>query len=451
LSAAGGLDTLFVEPMRSGADSQTERGTPLTVTGRGDVPPAEARLFSIAWDDEPAMALILSPASTMTLAAQPEVTTPAPPAAANTETELHAILDTATDGIVLFERSGEITSCNRSAEALFGYDSSELAKQNLADLFAPESQRIVLDYFESVDSGGAPSVLDHGRDVLARVHGGVIPLAMTMGRAGSDNSRFFAVFRDLSQLRKNETDLFTARRQAEQARTARADVISRIDHDIRAPLNAIIGFADVMIEERFGPLGNERYAAYLKDIRASGERVLAIVGDMHDLSRIESGKLDLALSGHNLNAVVEQCVAALQPQANRERIIIRTSLAHALPLVLADARALSQIMTNLVTGSIRLSNPGGQVIVSTALSDKGEAVLRIRDTGAAMSDDDIAAATDPYGTLSPDHAGANRAGVNLSLTKALAEANHAQLHIRGAQQTGTLMELIFSTSAATVR
>ena len=448
LDNAGGLDALFVEPVRSAAKSTTKGGTLLTIAGRAGGTPVEARLFSIAWNDDSAMALILSPEKTTMAdtAANPSVSVTS---ASTDDDELHAILDTATDGIVMFERSGEITSCNRSAEALFGHNAADLVKQNLADLFAPESQRAVLDYFESVDGEGAPSVSDHGREVLARVRGGgVIPLAMTMGRTGVDNSRFFAVFRDLSQIRKSETDLFTARRQAERAQAARTDAVSRIHHDIRAPLNAIVGFADVMIEERFGPIGNERYAAYLKDIRASAERVLAIVGDMLDLSRIEAGKLDLAFSGHNLNAVIEQCVAALQPQANRERIIIRTSLAHALPVVLADSRMLTQIVTNLVTGSIRLSNPGGQVIVSTALSERGEAMLRVRDTGETMNERDITVATDPYATISPDHGGADRAGVNLSLTKALAEANRAQFHIRTGQMAGTLFEVIFSSGAA---
>ena len=93
-----------------------------------------------------------------------------------------------------------------------------------------------------------------------------------------------------------------------------------------------------MIGERFGALGNERYVEYMKDIRASGERVTAIINDLTELSRIETGKLDLTFTSQNLNELVESCVAMMQPQANRERIIIRTSLAHALPPVVADAR-----------------------------------------------------------------------------------------------------------------
>ena len=86
----------------------------------------------------------------------------------------------------------------------------------------------------------------------------------------------------------------------------------------------------------------------------------------------------------------------MQPQANRERIIIRTSLAHALPPVIADARALRQITLNLIGNSIHLANAGGQVIVSTALSDFGEVVLRVRDTGHGLNDNEVAAAMEPF-------------------------------------------------------
>src|SRR4029077_7739678 len=210
------------------------------------------------------------------------------------------------------------------------------------------------------------------------------------------------------------------------AAPARAAVLARISHEVRTPLNAIIGFAEVMIGERFGTLGNERYAEYMKDIRASGERVLSIINDLLDLSRIETGKLDLAFTNQNLNEMVESCVAVMQPQANRERIIIRTSLAHALPPVIADARALRQITLNLIGNSIHLANAGGQVIVSTALSDFGDVMLRVRDTGHGLHDNEVAAALEPFRTPAPSDQASENSPVNLSLTKALVEANRAK-------------------------
>jgi PAS domain S-box-containing protein len=349
----------------------------------------------------------------------------------------------------MFDGDGRISACNRSAEALFGCDGSELVTRRLSDLLAPESQQGTADYLASVKEAGAASLLDHGREVLGHVRdGGFIPLSMTIGRTAPDSPNFFAVVRDLSQVKKTETELHQARRQSERGVTAKADVLARVSHEIRTPLNAIIGFADVMIDERFGALGNERYADYLKDIRASGERVIAIIDEMLDLSRIETGKVDLAFAEQNLNDLVEQCVAVLQPRANRERIIIRTSLGHALPLVVADARALRQIALNLIGSSIHLANAGGQVIVSTALSDSGDVVLRVRDTGQGLDDNELAAALEPFSTQRPPERTPEHSGMSLSLAKALVEANRARFQVKSAPHSGTLIEVTFAQVTA---
>ena len=463
LEEAGGLDALYVEPGVSTASSTSESGTPVTISASqapDHAPPSatDARLFTISWDEDSALALIFSspPAQAASVAAassEPDVVAPvaaepSPVGHANAE-ELGAILDTTAEGIVMFDAEGNINSCNRSAEALFGHDGADLAQRNLSDLFAPESQRMVTDYLESIKQDGVASLLDHGREVLGHVRGGgIIPLSMTMGRTRPDGPNFFAVFRDLSQTRKSESELQQARRLADRAANAKADMLARISHEVRTPLNAIIGFAEVMIGERFGSLGNERYVEYMKDIRASGERVIAIINDLLDLSRIETGKLDLAFTTQNLNELVESCVAVMQPQANRERIIIRTSLAHTLPPVIADARALRQITLNLIGNSIHLANAGGQVIVSTALSDFGEVVLRVRDTGHGLNDNEVAAAMEPFRTQPPSDQASDSSGVSLSLTKALVEANRAQFHIRTGAHSGTLIEVVFSPAMA---
>ena len=463
LEQAGGIDALYVEPGVSSASSTSDTGTPVTISApqapseHAAASAIEARLYTIGWDDDSALALIFSGAGTAgaglesaSVAAAIGPAAPAPSAVGHADAEeLGAILDTTAEGIVMFDAEGHVNSCNRSAEALFGHDGTELVQRNLAELFAPESQPAVREYLGAIKGTGVASLLDHGREVLGRVRGGgLIPLSMTMGRTRADGPNFFAVFRDLSQTKNSESELREARRLADRSANARADLLARISHEVRTPLNAIIGFAEVMIGERFGALGNERYVEYMKDIRASGERVIAIINDLTDLSRIETGKLDLAFVNQNLNDIVESCVAVMQPQANRERIIIRTSLAHMLPQVVADARALRQITLNLIGNSMHLANAGGQVIVSTALTDFGEVVLRVRDTGHGLNDNEVAAALEPFRTQAPSDQAADGSGVSLSLTKALVEANRAQFHIRTGARSGTLIEVVFSQAMA---
>ncbi|SEN59222.1 PAS domain-containing protein [Bradyrhizobium sp. OK095] len=465
LEDAGGLDALYVEPGVSSASSTSQAGTPVTISatfanGERPLPTTEAHLHTIDWDGESAHALICALPQASVVAAPPVAAEPVVaesfPYAVEPELEagdadaedLAAILDTTAEGIVMFDAEGNINACNRSAEALFGYDGETLMQRNLVTLFAPESQHIVIDYLDSMKSQDIASLLDHGREVLGREKkGGVIPLAMIMGRTRPDGPNFFAVFRDLSQSKKGESELKSARRLADGAANAKADMLARISHEIRTPLNAIIGFSEVMISERFGTLGNERYGEYMKDIRASGERVIAIIDDLLELSRIETGKLDLHFANLNLNDLVEACVVVMQPQANRERIIIRTSLAHALPQVTADTRAMRQITMNLISNSIRLASAGGQVIVSTALSDRGEIALRIRDTGHGLSEREVAAAMEPFRTPPPGDAADNSA-LSLSLTKALVEANRARFNIKSGANSGTLIEVVFAPVVA---
>jgi signal transduction histidine kinase len=239
-------------------------------------------------------------------------------------------------------------------------------------------------------------------------------------------------------------ELKAGKRQAEKASAAKSDFLARISHEIRTPLNAIIGFSEIMAQERFGPMGNERYRQYVVDIRSSGEHLLSLVNDLLDLSKIEAGKLELDFAGVALNALTQQCVAIMQPQANRERIIIRTSLSPKLPPVLADARSVRQIVLNLISNSAKFTGAGGQVIVSTTLTDRGEVVLRVRDSGIGMSEKEIALALEPFRQVaSTVRGGPAGTGLGLPLTKALAEANRASLRIKSAPNAGTLIEVAF--------
>jgi signal transduction histidine kinase len=202
-----------------------------------------------------------------------------------------------------------------------------------------------------------------------------------------------------------------------------------------------------MMAERFGPVGSERYREYLKDIHASGGHLLSLINDLLDLSKIEAGRLELTFASVSLNDLTQQCVAIMQPQANRDRIIIRTSLPPSLPQVVADARSVRQIVLNLLSNSIKFTDAGGQVIVSTALNDNGDVALRVRDTGVGMSEKDLATALEPFRQLTTPVSGVSGGtGLGLPLTKALAEANRASFYIKSAPKAGTLVEIAFPPS-----
>jgi signal transduction histidine kinase len=253
----------------------------------------------------------------------------------------------------------------------------------------------------------------------------------------------------LQSLDKTEDELRTAKREAHKAATEKADFLAKVSHEIRTPLNAITGFAEVIMAERFGPIGNERYRDYLKDIHVAGTHLVSLLNDLLDLSKIETGQLDLTFVQVGLNEITQQCVGIMQPQASRARIIIRTSLTPGLPQIMADERSLRQIVLNLLANSIKFTGPGGQVIVSTACADSGEIVLRVRDTGVGMSAKDVEAAMEPFRqTATSGSWGSGGNGFGLPLTKALAEANRAHFNIKSAPNAGTLVEIAFPRPTA---
>jgi PAS domain S-box-containing protein len=441
LEEAGGLDALFIEPNSKGL-GETNGAKALTITtNRGGQLPVEARLFTSPWEGESALVLMLA---TVSADDQQRVLETALTEAKAQAGELRAILDTATDGVVLLDRDGRVLSANRSAQALFGYEGRELSGLPFASLLAPESQRTALDYLNSLTQAGA-GVFNDGREVLGRARlGGLMPLFMTVGAIADGTDRLCAVFRDITPWKKAEEELVNAKRQAEKASSAKSDFLAKISHEIRTPLNAIIGFSEVMMQERFGPISNDRYRQYLRDIKTSADHLVSLLNDLLDLSKIEAGKIELNFVNLDLNEITQQCVALMQPQANRERVIIRTALAPSLPPVAADARSVRQIVLNLLSNSIKFTGPGGQVIVSTALNDVGDAVLRVRDTGVGMSEQDLAVALEPFRQLATSARwGSGGSGLGLPLTKALAEANRASFGIKSAVNAGTLVEIAF--------
>ena len=305
----------------------------------------------------------------------------------------------------------------------------------------------------SADAGaspriGAPIRLKAIDPALAHPARTAEPISQERPRPGSPADAEAALARAQAESRELKAILGAAaeaKRQAERASAAKSDFLAKISHEIRNPLNAIIGFSEVMAQEKFGPIGNERYRQYLADIHASGQHILSLVNDLLDLSKIEAGKLELDFADVALNPVTEQCVAIIQPQANRERVIIRTSLAAKLPPVMADARSVRQIVLNLISNSTKFTGAGGQVIVSTTLTDRGDVALRVRDTGLGMSEQEIAIALEPFRQVATT-ARAGGTGLGLPLTKALAEANRAAFSIKSAPHAGTLVEVTFRPS-----
>jgi PAS domain S-box-containing protein len=441
----GGADRLFGK--RKADAGQLPRQFTIATRDGGSLS-VEATIQPIVWDEQPATLTSFrrvqdAPVSNHQKALELDLL------AAQAELrEMQSVLDTATDGVILLDGEGRILGLNRSAEALFGFDQNEISGENLTILLEPESHIAALDYLEGLRSNGVHSILNDGRDVKGRErNGGAIPLFMTIGRLNErlGASRFCAVLRDITHWKKVESDLLDAKRAAEDSSAHKTDFLAKISHEIRTPLNAIIGFSQVMISESFGPVGNERYRQYAKDINASGEHIVSLVNDLLDLSKVAAGKLELNFARVDINALVAASVAMIQPQANAGKVIVRSQLAPELPPVVADERSIRQIMLNLLSNAAKFTEAGGQVVASTSITDKGEVAIRVRDTGIGMAADEVKKAMEPFRQI-PGPRASGGTGLGLPLTKALVEANRAALAIQSEPRKGTLVEVLFPST-----
>lgn len=453
LAEVGGLDALL---QRQDLEGKTVDAGGMVVVRADDViVPVTARLQSVRFDQATALMLALMPvAGEQTprpdtahekVVALQSSRLPEQNARLQVEVdELRAILETATDGVVVIESDGNIRSMNGAASALFNYDSVEAAGKPFVMLFAHESQRAIVDYLAGLSGHGVASVLNDGREVIGReASGGFIPLFMTIGKLTSSNG-YCAVIRDITQWKRTEEELRAAKRSAETANAHKSEFLAHVSHEIRTPLNAIIGFADLMATERFGPVGHPRYVEYASDIVRSGRHVLDIVNDLLDISKIEAGEMELDFVSVELNSSVSEAVSLVQPQANSQRVIIRTALSNAVPPVVADHRSVKQIVLNILSNAIRFTPPGGQIVVSTVYEPNGYVVLRVRDTGIGMTRQELETAMKPFRQV----AGGTRkrgegTGLGLPLTKAMVDANRANFSIQSTPREGTLVEISF--------
>ncbi|MFN3548773.1 MAG: histidine kinase dimerization/phospho-acceptor domain-containing protein [Mesorhizobium sp.] len=443
LEGAGGLGALFAEPGTAPDQEDAPEHSALLRQKGGSTMPVHAHLQSIPWGRGKALLLALRQADLP----HPEMAEiPTSDLAARVE-EMRTILDTATDGVVLIAPDGTIRSINRPAEALFGYDDREVAGKPFVSLLAVESQRAARDYLQGLSDNGVASVLNDGREVIGReAQGRFIPLFMTIGRLPGGNG-FCAVLRDITPWKRAEEELTKARTLAERSSSQKSEFLARVSHEIRTPLNAIIGFSELMMDEKFGPIGNDRYRDYLRDINRSGNHVLDIVNDLLDISKIEAGEQEMSYEAVSLNEVLSETVAMMQPQANRERVIIRSSFASRLPEVVADLRSVRQIGLNLLSNAVRFTQPGGQVIVSTSYEASGDVVMRVRDTGVGMSSAEIEQALKPFKQInSLKRSRTDGTGLGLPLTKAMVEANRARFTINSTPGEGTLVEVCFPST-----
>ncbi|MGE0745631.1 MAG: CHASE domain-containing protein [Rhodospirillales bacterium] len=235
-----------------------------------------------------------------------------------------------------------------------------------------------------------------------------------------------------------QQSLRMAKEQAELANRAKSEFIANVSHELRTPLNAVIGFSEVMISETLGPLGNRKYAEYAQDIHESGQHLLALINDILDLSKVESGSEELYEEDIHVPDMAKSLMTLMRHHAEKGKVVLLMELDQTLPKVAADKRKLKQILVNLLSNAVKFTKPGGNVILRGWIDEEGGFVFQVADTGIGMAPDDIPKALQKFRQVDSD---LNRkyegTGLGLPLAKALAELHGGSLVMESELGRGT--------------
>jgi signal transduction histidine kinase len=238
--------------------------------------------------------------------------------------------------------------------------------------------------------------------------------------------------------------LRVAKEAAEKANRAKSEFLANISHELRTPLNAIIGFSEVMMQEILGPVGNESYAGYLKDIHDSGIDLLNIINDILDLSKAEAGKLELSEQTVDCTVVIDAVCRLMRPKIDGAGLQVTTALAPNLSLLFCDRLKLKQVLLNVLSNAVKFTRSGGCITVSAAADRARGFAITVRDTGIGISKDDIARVLQPFeqveSSLSRSH---NGTGLGLPLTAAMMEMHGGVLEIDSEIGAGTTVIIRF--------
>jgi two-component system, cell cycle sensor histidine kinase PleC len=263
-------------------------------------------------------------------------------------------------------------------------------------------------------------------------------LTLFLLRRLSEEARWRRVVRDRENRLSNQAaDLMAARDQAETAQRARGQFLANMSHELRTPLNAVLGFSDIFRQEMLGPIGNPKYREFADDIHSSGRHLLDIINNILDLTKIDSGKLELADDEVDIADLLEFCGKLVADTARSGNVSLEIAVPPQVPALRGDIIRLRQILLNLLSNAIKFTPAGGRIMVSG--EPAGAAfVLRISDTGIGMTPDEAHKAMQPFYQV--DNSNARRyegTGLGLPLTKSLVELHGGSIRIDSTRGRGT--------------
>jgi PAS domain S-box-containing protein len=353
-------------------------------------------------------------------------------------------LEALEDPFVCFDRNFRIVEANEAALSLFGCKRQELLGSAIIEYLTTTSGLI--------DQGMMTALFTHSdwhtaRNnwmdfCLRRRDGSSIDVVIaSICSGGKDNEYCTALIRS-SQHDRSVCTL--SREELADAHVAKQRFLSSMSHELRTPLNAIIGFSDIIGKEVFGPASPPQYVDYAGDITDAASHMLDLVADILDFTSLTENHRLFEFSPVDMVSTLRYAAGLVNPVAQKVNVTINLDTQQAPMLVLADERAVRQIMLNLLSNAIRFNEDGGSVDVRARLED-GHGVLDVEDSGMGIASGDVERIFDPFATLQEDsyQSGQYGAGLGLAIVRRLADAMDADITLRSVPDKGTTVSVAF--------
>ena len=352
-----------------------------------------------------------------------------------------SLIESNIDALMTTDPHGIITDVNKQMEALTGCTRDELIGAPSKNYFTdPERAEAAIKLALS-----EKKVTDY--ELTARARDGKKTEVSYNATTFYDRDRtlqgVLAVARDVTERKRNEqalretnVELESAKSAAEQANLAKSDFLSSMSHELRSPLNAILGFAQLINSDSPPPTPSQ--AASIDQILQAGWHLLKLINEILDLSVIESGKVSLSTESVSLAEVMNECQAMMEPQAQQRGISMTFPRFDNPFFVSADRTRLKQIVINLLSNAIKYNKEQGTVVVDCTTSTPGLTRISVKDTGAGLSPEKLAQLFQPFNRLGQEAGGVAGTGIGLVVTKRLAELMGGVLGVESTAGAGSV-------------
>jgi PAS domain S-box-containing protein len=369
------------------------------------------------------------------------------------EVRIAGLVDAVNDAVITIDARERVVLFNRAAERLFGVSPSEAMGSNV-ERFIPKRPRNgayrSLRGFHSGDQGVSP-----GAAVVeligSRSDGEEFPLEASVSSLDTDRGVLItAVLRDVTDLKTARAER-QAREALEASSRAKTEFLSRMSHELRTPLNAVLGFSQLLRLDAVRP-PTQQQLERIQHIENAGAHLLALVNDVLDLSRVDSGQMTVRLEPVSLGTITDDALAMVVPLATQQGVELKMVGAEGEKSidaegirVSADPVRLRQILVNLLSNAVKYNRPGGSVRVGWRFDDQ-RCCLRIEDTGIGMSSEKLACLFEPFNRLGAESSSIEGTGIGLVLSRRLAELMQGELHVESEVGRGTVATLTLALS-----